>query len=180
MPAQGGAWAAALSSPAEFTWWFELEHPRVVSVEALTHGAPAQIWSIDGRVRRSLEPDSVEAGFSWNHVVTLTLSAGRHTVRALVPRGSGVDALTIVSHRSSDGDYVRVLRGLGMATGASVAPVTRSEARDLVESRAFAELADAFQLRLAGDTRDQPLALVEDTPDPLVSRPLSPLLPAEL
>lgn len=180
MKAEGGAWASAVSSPAEFTWSFRLEHPRVVTLEALTHGAEAQLWSLDGRYRVSLYPQSVAGGFAWNHVVTLPLSSGRHVVRALLPRGSGVDALRVNSHRSADTDHVAVLRHLGFPLGPSAAPVTRSGARKVLASPSFVELAGAFRLRMEGDPADRPLALVEDEPDPHFSRPISPLLPADL
>lgn len=178
--ASGGAWAAALAGPAEFSWILDLEAPRVVSVEARTHGVLPQIWSIDGRYRVSLRPDSVDGGFSWNHVITLPLSAGRHALRALVARGSGIDELRIVPRYSSDADYVSVLEGLGLPGNAPESPVRRSEAESMLASPAFAELAAGFRLRLAGDTADRSVALVDDEPDPLTSRSLSPLLPAEL
>jgi hypothetical protein len=122
----------------------------------------------------------VEAGFAWNHVLTLPLAAGRHNVRALVARGAGVDALRVVSHRSSDADYVAVLEGLGFPGHAPEAPVARAEADGIRASTTFVELAAAFRQRLAGASGDHSLALVEPTPEPGFSRPLSPLLPAEL
>ena len=178
--ASGGAWAAALSGPAEFTWTLDLEEPRVVSVEARTHGVLSQIWSIDGRYRVSIEPVSMESGLAWNPVITLPLASGRHAVRALVARGSGVDALRIVSHRSSDADYVAVLEGLGLPGHAPESPVRRSQAEEILASPAFAELAAGLRLELAGDTSDRSMALVDGDPDPLTSRSLSPMLPAEL
>jgi hypothetical protein len=178
--ASGGAWAAGLSGPAEFTWTVDLDEPRVVSIEARTHGVLPQLWSIDGRYRVGVEPTSVESGFAWNPIVTLPLPSGRHAVRALVARGSGVDALRIVSHRSSDADYVRVLEGLGLPGHAPESPVRRSEAESTLSSPAFAELAAGLRLELAGGTSDRSLALVEDAPDPLTSRTLSPMLPADL
>ena len=96
MAASGGGWAAAVSSPAAFTWVFRLEEPRVVSLEALTHGVLPQIWSVDGRYRVTLHPESVPGGFSWNQVLTVPLAAGQHSLRALVSRGSGIDALRVV------------------------------------------------------------------------------------
>lgn len=179
-PASGGAWAAALSGPAEFTWVLELDEPRVVSIEARTHGVLPQIWSVDGRYRVNLEPMHVDAGLVWNHVITLPLASGRHAVRALVARGSGVDVLRVVPRRSSDGDFVRVLEELGLPGHAPEATVGRSEAERTLSSSTFAELAAGFRLGLAGDSADRSLALVDDEPDPLTSRSLSPMLPAEL
>jgi hypothetical protein len=179
-PASGGAWAAALSGPAEFTWSLELEEPSVVSLEARTHGVLAQLWSVDGRYRVRVDPESVEAGFAWSHVTTLPLSSGRHAVRALVARGSGIDELRVIAHRSSDADYVGVMEGLGLPGSAPESPVRRSEAEAILASPAFAELAAGFRQRVAGDSADRSVALVDDEPAPLTSRPLVPLLPAEL
>ena len=113
-------------------------------------------------------------------MITLPLAAGGHAIRALVARGSGIDVLRVVHHRSSDADYVGVLETLGFRAGAPDALVPRSVAREILSSPALAELASAFQLRLAGDSRDQTLWLVDDDPEPLYTRPLSPVLPAEL
>lgn len=179
-PASGGAWAAALSGPAEFSWSLQLDEPRVVSVEARTHGALPQLWSVDGRYSVRLEPESVQGGFAWNHVISLPLASGRHALRALVARGSGVDELRVVAHRSTDADYVRVIEGLGLPGHAPEAPVRRSEADALLASRAFQDLAAGFRTRLAGEAADRSLALVDDEPSPITSRPLSPPLPAEL
>lgn len=179
-PASGGAWAAALSGPAEFTWSLELEEPSVVSLQARTHGVLAQLWSIDGRYRVRVEPESMEAGFAWSHVTTLPLSSGRHAVRALVARGSGIDELRVLAHRSSDADYVAVMEGLGLPGSAPESPVRRSEAEAILATPAFAELAAGFRQRVAGASADRSIALVDDEPAPLTSRPLAPLLPAEL
>ena len=113
-------------------------------------------------------------------MITLPLSTGRHALRALVARGSGIDAIRVISHRSSDSDYVGVLEELGFRGGAPGAPVPRSVTERAVASPAFIELASGFRLRLAGDPSDHPLVLVDDDPAPFTSRPLSPLLPAEL
>jgi hypothetical protein len=180
MAASGGGWAAALSSPAAFTWTFRLEEPRVVTLEALTHGVLPQIWSVDGRYRVTLHPESVPGGFSWNHVLTVPLAAGQHSLRALVSRGSGVDALRVIPRRSSDADYVRALEKLGFQGGAPDEPVPRSVAREALSSPGFRELASGFRLRMEGVPDRRSLALVDDEPDPFTSRPLSPLLPAEL
>jgi hypothetical protein len=180
MPASGGAWAAAVSSPVEFRWQLRLEEPRIVTIEARTHGVLPQLWTLDGRYRALVHPDGVEGGFVWNHIVTLPLASGRHGLRALISRGSGVDQIRVVSHRSSDSDYVAVLEQLGFPGGAAARPVSRSEAAGALARPGFLELAAAFRRRIAGDTRDNPLALVEDQPEPLFTRPLSPLLPAEL
>jgi hypothetical protein len=180
MASHGDGWAEATHSPAEFTWEFTLEEPRVISIEARTHGVKPQIWAVDGRYRVTVQPEAFEGGFAWNHVLTLPLGSGRHALRALVSRGSGVDAVRFVPHRSGDRDYVRVLEGLGFQGGAPSAPVARSAALSVLESSAFAELAGGFRMRMAGDARDRPLVLVDSDPAPFRSRPLSPLLPGEL
>jgi hypothetical protein len=128
----------------------------------------------------TLHPESVPGGFSWNHVLTVPLASGQHSLRALVSRGSGVDALRVTPRRSSDADYVRALEKLGFRGGAPEAPVPRSVALDALSSPGFRELARGFRLRMQGAPGDRSLALVDDEPDPFTSRPLSPLLPAEL
>jgi hypothetical protein len=178
--ASGDSWAMAISSPAEFAWSLRLEEPRVVSLKASTHGVQPQIWSVDGRYRLTVHPQSTPAGFTWNHLITLPLGAGEHVLRALIPRGSGIDAIRVVHHRSSDADHVAVLEELGFRGGAPGAPVPRGVALNALASPSFVELANGFRLRLQGDTSDRSLALVDDEPRPLTSRPLSPLLPAEL
>jgi len=180
MAASGGSWAAAVSSPAAFTWTFRLEKPRIVSLEALTHGVMPQLWSVDGHYRVTVHPESVPGGFSWNHVLTVPLASGQHSLRALVSRGSGIDALRVIPRRSSDADYVRALEKLGFRGGAPESPVPRSLALGTLSSPGFRELASGFRLRLQGVPGGHPLALVDDDPDPFTSRPLSPLLPAEL
>jgi hypothetical protein len=180
MAASGGGWAAAVSSPAAFTWTFRLEEPRVVSLEALTHGVLPQVWSVDGRYRLTLYPESVPGGFNWNHVLTVPLAAGQHSLRALVSRGSGIDALRVIPRRSSDADYVRALEKLGFQGGAPDEPVPRSVALDALSSPGFRELVSGFRLRMEGAPGNSSLVLVDDEPDPFTSRSLSPLLPAEL
>jgi hypothetical protein len=179
-PASAGEWAAAVSNPAQFTWELRFEEPRVVTIQARTHGVQPQLWSVDGRYRLTVHPDAEDAGFRWNHVITLPLSSGRHALRALVAPGSGIDAIRVISHRSSDSDYVGVLEELGFRGGAPGAPVPRSVTERALASPAFVELASRFRLRLAGDPSDHPLVLVDDDPAPFRSRSLSPLLPAEL
>lgn len=179
-PSQGDGWAEAVHSPAEFTWEFTLEEPRVVTIAARTHGVLPQIWAVDGRYRVTVQPRALDGDFAWNHVLTLPLGSGQHALRALVSRGSGVDAVRFVPHRSGDRDYVRVLEGLGFEGGPPSAPVARAAALEILGSSSFAELAGGFRRRIAGDVRDRPLVLVDNEPDPFTSRPLSPLLPAEL
>jgi hypothetical protein len=177
--ASGDAWAAAIQSPASFTWSFDLEAPRVVTVLARTHGVQPQLWSIDGRYNVTAHPKNVMRDFSWTHVATLTLSSGRHSVRGLFAVGAGIDELRIVSHRSTDSDYVGVLAQVGFPTSVPNAPVGRSEALDLMRSASFIELTTALRSFLNGNPAPRSLVLVDDEPDPYITRPLSPLLPAD-
>jgi hypothetical protein len=179
-PASARAWAMATSSPAEFTWRIRLEQPRVVSIHARTHGVPDQIWSVDGRYRVTLRPESVNGDFAWNHVVTLPLGSGEHAVRALIARGSGVDVIRLVQHRSSDGDYVAAIERLGFGAGAPDTVVPRKAVREALASPFFRELAGGFRLQMSGDATDRSLALFETRLEKLWTRPLSPVLPADL
>jgi hypothetical protein len=113
-------------------------------------------------------------------VLTVPLAAGQHSLRALVSRGSGIDALRVIPRRASDADYVRALEKLGFQGGAPDEPVPRSVALDALSSPGFRELASGFRLRMQGVPSHRPLALVDGEPDPFTSRPLSPVLPAEL
>ncbi|MCH7708544.1 MAG: hypothetical protein IH884_08625 [Myxococcales bacterium] len=178
--ASGERWASAVQSPASFSWFFELEAPRVVTLMARTHGVQPQLWSINGRYRITVIPEGLPLDFSWTRVATLTLSSGRHAVRGLFAVGAGVDELRIISHRSSDPDYVGVISQIGFFTSVSNAPVGRSEALDLMRSAAFIELASALRSHLHGNPADRSLVLVDDEPDSFVTRPLSPFLPADL
>lgn len=179
-PASDGRWAIAEDSPAEFTWQVDLAAPRVVTFRARTFGVHDQIWTVDGHSRVTITPDGLEGAFTWSHVVTLPLSAGRHTVRALVARGAGVDAIEMLPHRSDDVAYASVLAGLGMGGDAPAASIRVSRMDAMLESRVFARMALGFRLRLAGDRRDRPLVLVEMAPERSPARPLAPALPAEL
>jgi hypothetical protein len=178
--ASAGSWAAAVSSPAAFTWTFRLEEPRVVSLEALTHGVLPQIWSLDGRYRVTLRPESVPGGFSWNHVLTIPLASGQHSLRALVSRGSGIDAIRVIPRRSSDADHVRALEKMGFRGGAPDQPVPRSVVLETLSSPSFREFAGGLRLRMQGGQVEHSVALRDNEPDPFISRPLSPLLPAEM
>jgi hypothetical protein len=179
--ASRGGWATASTSPAEFTWRLRLEQPGVVTLLARTHGAPEQLWSIDGRYRVTVEPEAREGGFAWSPVATLPLSAGEHAVRALVARGSGVDVLRVVHHRSSDADHLRLVQQLGLAVGAPDSPVPRSAARGALRRPLALELSEGFRRRLDGArTAEADVVLSDLEPDGPSERPLSPVLPAEL
>jgi hypothetical protein len=179
--ASGGAWATAETSPAEFTWRLRLEKPRVMTVLARTHGSSAQLWSVDGRYRVTLAPESRAGGLAWSPVATLALPAGEHAVRAHVARGCGVDALRVVHHRSSDADHLRVVQELGLPVGAPDSPVPRSVAREALRRPLVLELARTFRRRLDGaPAARSPVVLADLDPDEPGARPLSPILPSEL
>lgn len=179
-PASARAWAMAMSSPSEFTWRFRLEQPGVASFHARTHGAAEQIWSVDGRYGVTLRPESERGDFTWNHVLTLSLPAGEHAVRALVARGSGVDEIRIVPHRSSDAEYVAAVERAGFGGGAPDAVVPRDRVQRTLAEPYFRELAAGFRRRMAGDATDRSLALFDTELERLWTRPLSPVLPADL
>ncbi len=75
-PASGGAWATAVSRPAEFTYRTRIEQPGVYSLIARIHGGGEEIWSIDGGYRVTVEPEEEAESFASTHVVTLHLSGG--------------------------------------------------------------------------------------------------------
>lgn len=179
--ASRGGWATASTSPAEFTWRLRLERPGVVTLRARTHGASAQLWSIDGRYRVTLEPEAREGGFAWSDVATLPLSAGEHAVRALVARGAGVDAIRVVRHRSADADHLRLVQRLGLAVGPPDSALPRSVARGSLRRPLALELSGGFRRRLDGArTPEAAIVLSDLEPDDRRERPLSPVLPSEL
>ncbi len=179
--ASGDAWAMAATSPAEFTWRLRLAKPQVVTIAARTHGSAAQIWSVDGRYRVTLSPPERPGGFSWSPVATLALPAGEHAVRAHVARGSGVDALRVIHHHSSDADHLRLVQELGLPVGAPDSPVPHSIARRALRRSLVLELANGLQRRLAGARAiHSPVVLAELEPEVPDPRPLSPVLPSEL
>jgi hypothetical protein len=173
-------WARAGDEPAEFTYRVRLLEPGVFSVFAQVVTGGDQIWSIDGRYRTRMDVAASPEPFSWGHVMTTSLVAGEHVIRALVPPGSGIDRIRIVKHQSSDSDYIEVLEQMGFHVGGANALVTRSGAQDAVFHPAFQELADGFLERVAGSSAEPPLIALDDRIPPLYTRPLSPVLPADL
>jgi len=179
--ASGDAWAMAATSPAEFTWSLYLEDPHVVTIVARTHGSAPQIWSVDGRYRMTLEPPDRPGGFTWSPVATLALAAGEHAVRAHVARGSGVDVLRVIHHRSSDADHLRLVQEIGLPVGAPDSPVPQSVARGSLRRSLVLELANSLERRLAGvRALLSPVVLAELDDGEHEPRPLSPVLPSEL
>ena len=181
--ASGDAWAMAATSPAEFTWELRLEKPRVVTLVARTHGSAPQIWSVDGRYRVTVEPPQSRGSFTWSPVATLPLPAGEHAIRAHVARGSGVDVVRVIHHRSTDADHLRLVQELGLSVGAPDSPVPRSVAQQSLRRPLVLELVAGLRRRLDGARAAQSavvLAESDSEPDFAGPRPLSPVLPSEL
>lgn len=181
--ASGDAWAMAATSPAEFTWQLRLERPRVVTLVARTHGSAPQLWSVDGRYRVTVQPRVSRGSFSWTPVATLPLPAGEHAIRAHFARGSGVDAVRVIHHRSTDADHLRVVQELGLPVGAPDSPVPRSVAEQSLRRPLVLELVAGLRRRLDGARAvPSPVVLAEDDSEPDFAgpRPLSPVLPSEL
>jgi hypothetical protein len=147
--ASGGAWAAATDSPAEFTYSTRIERPGVFSLLARTHGSGAELWSIDGRYRVKVRPVEGIAGFDWTHVVTLHLDSGEHLIRALLPRGAGIDTMQLIRRRGEDEDYISILEDAGFRSGVPDQPVTHTEAYRNLSNPIFAEVSSHFRTRLS-------------------------------
>ena len=172
-------WAKAGSRPAEFTYHVRLPKPGIFSLEARLRAGARQNWSIDGRYHTRVEaPEG--SGFVWTHVMTTSLPGGEHVVRARVPAGSGIDRVRLVKRRASDPDYIEVLAQMGFPTGATHSLVTRSAVFEALAHPAFRELADGFLVRVARSSGEAPLVALDDDLPSLYTRPLSPLLPADL
>ncbi len=155
-PASGGAWAIAASRPAEFTYRTLIEKPGVYSLIARIHGEGEQIWSIDGGYRVTIEPQEAIAGFARTHVVTLHLAGGEHVIRALLPKGSGIDTLHLLRRRARDVDYIAVLEDEGFRSGVPNQPVTQTDAYRSLSHPLFAEISSHFLSRLAGNFQRAP------------------------
>ncbi len=174
-------WARAGASPAEFTYHIRLPEPGVFSLEARLRSGTRQNWSIDGRYRARVDAPAERGGFfSWAHVMTTSLAAGEHVLRALVPAGSGIDRIRMTKRQASDPDYIEVLAQMGFKMGATHALVTRGAAFDALAHPAFQELIEGFLTRVAGSAAEAPLVALDDSLPRRYSRPLSPVLPAEL
>jgi len=155
-PASGGVWATAVSRPAEFTYRTQIQQPGVYSLIARIHGGGEQIWSIDGGYRLTIAPEEVTSGFTPVHVVTLHLSGGEHVIRALLPKGTGIDTLHLVRRRARDVDYIALLEAEGFRSGVPNQPVTQTEAYRSLSNPLFAEISRHFQSRLATNFQRAP------------------------
>ncbi len=155
-PASGGAWATAVSRPAEFTYRTQIEEPGVYSLITRIHGEGEEIWSIDGGYRVTVEPEEETEGFASTHVVTLHLSGGEHVIRALLPKGTGIDTLHLLRRRARDVDYIALLEAEGFRSGVPKQPVTQTEAYRSLSRPLFAEISSHFLSRLASDFQRAP------------------------
>jgi hypothetical protein len=180
---EGGAtgkreeYAAAGASPAEFSYRVRLPEPGLMSLEARISGEGAQLWSLDGRMRASVEPGVL--GFGWQHVLTGPLASGEHVVRALVPAGSSIDRIRIVTRAAEDPDYVEVLEQMGFTQGHVHARVPRGQAMAIFRDPAMEMLFESFLTRVAGGD-EPPVPAVNRQLAPLYPRPLSPVLASDL
>jgi hypothetical protein len=155
-PASGGAWAIAVSRPAEFTYRTRIEQPGVYSLIARIHGGGEEIWSIDGGYRVTVEPEEEIESFARTHVVTLHLSGGEHVIRALLPKGTGIDTLHLLRRRARDVDYIALLEAEGFRSGVPNQPVTQTEAYRSLSRPLFAEISSHFLSRLATNFQRAP------------------------
>jgi len=133
-----GAWAKATDAPAEFTYRVHLEEPGFYSLLARVPGGGSQVWSLDGRYRVALRPGGDEEHLGWNHVMSLPLASGEHTLRAFVSRDSGVDLIRLLPHEATPERYIELAERAGFPEGPPDARVTRAEA---MEGLAHPELA---------------------------------------
>jgi hypothetical protein len=89
-------------------------------------------------------------------VVTLHLSGGEHVIRALLPKGAGIDTLHLVRRRARDVDYIALLHDEGFLSGVPNQPVTQTDAYRSLSRPLFAEISSHFLSRLAGDFQRAP------------------------
>ncbi len=181
--AGGGArseWAMAGESPAEFAYRLRLPQPGLFTLEARVGGGGGpQLWSLDGRLRASLELPAGERRFTWLHVMTTPLPAGEHVIRALVPARAGIDRIRVVLRRASDPDYVEVLEQMGFREAHVHAVVSQGDTRALLRDPVFALLTERF-LELATRGSEPPLPAVPRDLARLYQRPHAPVLPSDL
>lgn len=177
-PASGNAWVVASGGSAEFTYRMRLDDPGVFTLKGRVHGGGEQLWSIDGRYRVTVNPDLAGNGFKWTNVFTMPLDAGEHVIRALLPSGTGLDAIRMVRRDSSDDRYITLIEEAGFWGGAPAAYVTRKSALTSLANPTLAETSQHFLTHVIQN--DKPIFLVEHDVEKLYAHPLSPVLPPEL
>jgi hypothetical protein len=96
------------------------------------------------------------AGFEWVHVMTLHLDSGEHLIRALVPRGAGIDTMQLIRRRTQDADYISVLEDAGFRSGVPDQPVTHTDAFRNLSNPIFAEISSHFRTRLSNNFQRAP------------------------
>ena len=110
----------------------------------------------DGRGVGCVEPEAEAESFARAHVVTLHLSGGEHVIRALLPKGTGIDTLHLVRRHARDVDYIALLEAEGFRSGVPKQPVTQTEAYRSLSRPLFAEISSHFLSRLASDFQRAP------------------------
>jgi hypothetical protein len=133
-----------------------IEQPGVYSLIARIHGEGEEIWSIDGGYRVTVRPEGAASSFARTHVVTLHLDGGEHVIRALLPKGAGIDTLHLVRRRARDVDYLALLEDEGFRTGVPNQPVTQTDAYRSLSRPLFAEFSSHFLSRLGGNFQRAP------------------------
>lgn len=179
VPASGGVWAKAARDGAELHWEVQIDEPGIVTLLARIHGSAPQIWSIGDTSAHVIRPAAGAAGWVWTEIATVPLGKGPQTVRVQLGQGAGIDVLRVLRRRDADPDYLAVLDALGVEEGAADALVDASAASANLANPVVHTLVAGFLQRLAmpgpGD-----LLLIQNQQERLYTRPLSPLLPAEM
>jgi len=178
-PTSGGTWVRADRDGAELRWELRIDEPGVVTLLARLHGTASQIWSVGDTVPRVIRPGAGATGWVWTEISTVPLGAGVHTLRARLRQGAGVDVLRILRRRDGDQDYLAVLDAIGLVEGAPDELVDAKSASANLENPVVRTLVAGFLQRLAMPPPDD-LILIEHQQERLYTRPLSPLLPAEM
>ncbi len=135
--------ATALSDPREVSFRTRIARPGVFSLLAQIYGDGEAIWTIDGRYRVTARRTTDDFQ-QWSHITTLKLNSGEHTVRALLPRSTGVDRLFWIPRRSEDIDYIAILEAAGFRNGVPDQPVTQTDAYRNLSNPLFTEISSRF------------------------------------
>ncbi|HBZ68654.1 MAG TPA: hypothetical protein DEP35_02435 [Deltaproteobacteria bacterium] len=175
----GGAWVRADRDGAELRWDVRIDEPGVVTLLARVHGAASQIWSIGNTGPRAVRPGAGAAAWVWTEIATVPLGAGMQTLRVQLRQGAGVDVLRVLKRRDGDQDYLAVLDAIGVEEGGADELVDASAASANLANPVVRTLVAGFLQRLAMPGPDD-LTLIQNQQERLYTRPLSPLLPAEM
>lgn len=171
-PASQARWVEAIGNAAEFRYAFELEEAGLFTILARIHGAGRQVWSLDGALHTAVVAGEDAPRFAWSEVATVWLEAGSHALRALLPRGAGIDVVQLLRRRTDDEAFLEALGSLGLREGAAADVVGEAAARGNLE---------ALDRLLQVQSRDTSgLAAAEGELEQLYRRPLSPVLPGDL